>query len=206
MSISSGDVLRLTLQFNSPLSDLQYVVTHYLATQGSGGDEATILDDVATYLEAAWETNDGSFADTFSSEQAALFRYDFSNHRFDGLGTLPLSAFVGSQISQDMPQGNAGLGKLYTAVARRQGRKYFGGLTENEYTNGTLTGGAVTAISDILDALGDIIVSDGITLAPGVFSVDDESPLYETFEPFIDSYAVETIGSYQRRRKQGVGI
>lgn len=205
-TIDSGDVIRIAIEYNLADNTQGYGVHHYQATAGTGGSPATILNDIATYIEAVYELNDHVFVTETSSEEAQLFKYDFTNHRWDGLVNQALSAFIGDDALAHNPNGLAGLGKLFTDVARRQGRKYFFGMSEAQVTDGNLVAGAITAYGDILDDLGDIIVSSGITLKPGVFNTDAASVLYETFELFNDTYAVETIVSYQRRRKPGVGI
>lgn len=206
MALDSGDVIRIAMQFVQDSDDLAFLVRHYVATQGTGADEATVLDDIATYIEAVYELNDNVFASTITSEEATLYNYDFANHRFDGIVSQALTGFIGADVNSPLPGGNAALGKLFTTVARRQSRVYFFGQTEGAYANRLIGAGYATSYLDILDDLGDILVSDGVTFKPCTFNLDAASPLYETTALLSDSYALETIGSYQRGRKQGVGI
>ncbi len=204
--IDATDVLRLVISAAMPDSVVAQLVIHYLATAGSGGDEATILTALAANIEAALTDMQAMISTGVSTTEADLLKYDPVLHQFDGIENEALSGFTGGDVGHMLPHGDALLLKFYTTFPRRQGRKYIYGLGEANQQGGTWSAALLVAAALASADFMDTIVSDGITLVPGTFNVTPASDYYETFEAFVNAGGINSFCDYQRRRRPGVGI
>lgn len=206
MAIGINDILRLALYLEIPNGVTGNLVHHYLATAGSGGDAETILGALSTNIEIGLNNMAAYMADGYGTFGAVLWKWDTILKQWDGVGSESTSDWNPVTGGDAMPQTTALQLDFFTNVPRRQGRKYIPGMTEAAQADGTIVAGLVTAATLCALDFVDSVISDGITLVPGVFNTDVESDYYETFEDFNGSIGIETFVSTQRRRKPGVGI
>lgn len=206
MTIDLNDILRIVLHFIMPDSVVAQLVWHYLVTNGTGGDPATILTAIEGGLNVAFNFIEEDMSNQVESTEIDLLKWDTVNNRFDGIVSSAAVGVTGTNLNEMLPHGDAALVKLFTEVGRRQGRKFIPGYTEEAQDEGSLLGVAVTRLISFAGAFNNDVVSGGITLSPGNFNVEPASPLFETFAEWSNTSSISTIVAYQRRRKAGVGI
>jgi hypothetical protein len=106
-----------------------------------------------------------------------------------------------SNTSELLPLQTAPYMVARTARPRSRGRKWLPPFGEDQATSGVLLAGALTAIGNALVYyLGDIVITGGNTMTPGV-----PSTVTGTFLPFTTGLYGAIVGT-QRRRRQGFGI
>jgi len=113
-----------------------------------------------------------------------------------------LVGLAGSLITDAVSGGVAGLVSASLVGGGRSGRKFIGGLSEDVVQNGNVVGAGITALIDFgLAWITGFTSTNGYIFYTQIFRVATEA-----FIPMGVTFAVDTIASYQRRRKPGVGI
>lgn len=202
-TISNGDLLKIvvTMAFGD-----SHVVQNVFAAIISGGggpwDVIDVLDDLDVYLTAVYDNITSIIDDGLDGTDIDAFVYDPIDDDFDDIGNEPWG-WTPTSNGAEMPRGVAALVVAPTTDPDVQGKKYIGGLTEELFTGGVLTGAALTAIinwaTDWIDPFTGSV--SGATYTPGVWST-----ILKDVIPFRDSFSTNAIAAYQRRRKRGVGI
>lgn len=206
MTIAVGDILKFVAKGTMASGNEWNWVWHQLVTLGTTETDLTVLTALRDHLDIACLGLDAAISNTIDSTEVELFVWDPVLNRFDGTAQLDWTTYDGQEASEVLPNQMAGLSKFFTAVGRRQGRKYIAGVTEIGNAANALTGlviGLMAAWNAVLD---DPLVAGAVTVAPGTFNTDLLSPLFETFALFSGVTAVDTNPSTQRRRKPNVGI
>lgn len=206
MAIGSGDVLRYALALILNDEVVGNLVFHYLASAGAGGDPETIRVGLGGNITSALQQLVAEVSSVVDSVSSTLWKWNTSLHRWDGVAAGGETRHGGTAAGEVLPNQNAAQIDFFTAVPRRQGRKYIAGFVEDTQAGGDLTGTAIGHLVACAALLDNQVISSGIDLDPGVYSTEPTSPYYETFEVFTGSTSVETYMSTQRRRKPGVGI
>lgn len=205
-TLSVDDVLRVVAEWAIPDGTVAQLVYHFIQTAGGPISSAQFLTAVVTALELAWDNIEDIIADEVLGGTIGIALYDFINHQFDGLESSPLVDVDGANITEMLPHGAAGLVKIFTAAARRQGRKYVHGLTEASNDAGTLIPTTVTDLALFAADLDDDVAAGGATFRYCTFNVDPLSALYETASIASGTVQAEAVVAYQRRRRPGTGI
>ena len=118
-------------------------------------------------------------------------------------GAVPFSSpLVGEATGDPLPPGVAMLGYFNTGQAHRQLRKYLPGGTEAQVTASGLFGTSTTAIFASTVSL----FLDPYSASNGLWRYGHALPGIGASWVTPVSMSVNTIPSYQRRRRQGVGI
>lgn len=206
MSVGQDDVIRVVAEWDVPDGTIAQLVYHFLGVTAVTASDAAIVTAAIAHLEAAWPQVDQEISDLVLGSTLEVFKWDFTNNRFDGIGSGVLTGADGIDTDEMLPHGAAGLGKIFTEAARRQARKYIPGLTEGSQVDGTISAAALSAIALFLADLDDDLLAAGLTLEFGTFNTDPTSSLFETFSSASGTVQAEAAFAYQRRRRPGTGI
>lgn len=128
--------------------------------------------------------------------------YDPVDDDYDEVGSEALT-FTPVNATHALPHGVAGLVNCKTTDPDVNGKKYFGGLAEDQHDDGVwssafltlLTAAAAEWVTPFVGAV------TGADFTPGVWS-----PTRSIFYAMSGTVILPAIAAYQRRRKQGVGI
>ena len=202
-SIQEGDILRLVVSLVFPDSVIMQNVFHLVITAINGtGDDDEIGVDLRQYTEALYDEIAGNISQDIDTDEIKVYVYDPGDEDFDEVVTKnwTLTPTGGTDF---LPHGVAGLVLLRTLDPDVNGKKYFGGLSEDSQTAGewgsgalaNLASAAVETVSIYTDA------TSGNVYAPGVWS-----PTRVNFFAYSGTVVANTAPAYQRRRKPGVGI
>jgi hypothetical protein len=126
--------------------------------------------------------------------------YNATTETFLGeVGYVTLSA--GTVGSDALPNGVAGLVTMPTSQAKTRGRKFYAGLSESGLSEGVFFGLTLSGLVSIGARIIEEFEGDtsGQVYRAGVLN---QLGLFRDFTAFT----VINIPSYQRRRKQGVGV
>jgi hypothetical protein len=171
---------------------------------GSGGPYADqdVADDMLDWMDNIYTNLTGAMSQDLSNRLCTTYLYDAVGLDWDEVGSA-VSAMDHTGTAEYLPPGVAALILASTEDPDVQGRKYFGGFTEDQITDGFWAGPLLTSL---LATAADWIVpfigaASGASFFPGVWSVKNL-----LLEPLVDSFVVNGIANYQRRRRPGVGI
>lgn len=205
MSVDAGDILRTILTWVGPGSNTIQNVWHYRVDTGTGLDVALIQAEINTNYTIAFANIDNNVGIGFVGSEWTLQQWDFVNNRWDGIGVIPATGIVGLSVTPVGPQGIAGLGRVITAVARRQGRTFLAGIDELSVAGDDLTTSTEAALAAFMAQFDAPLTIVGGTLSWGTFNTEPLSPLFELFSVASQVVIANTLVGYQRRRKPGVG-
>lgn len=205
-TININDVIQVIQTWDTPLASVAQNVWHLKQVSGAGSDSADIAAAVLTQQQTAFPSVEDFINDEFNVNQYELRKYDFTNHRFDGVEVLAATNVGGVHTGDYEPHGVAALGRITTAVARRQGRTFVPGMSETAVLDGVLAvamEAAFLAYLALFDT--DISVTGGL-LSWCTFNVDPLSPIYETASLTAQAVLANSLPSYIGKRKPGVGL
>lgn len=206
MTIDVGDVVRVVAEWDGPGGMLAQMVYHLKGKTGTAETPAVVAAAALTAMELAWTFIDNDLDNQIIGTVQELLQWDFTLNRWDGIDTRPYAALAGLTVGEIQAHGVAGLVKIFTVAARRQGRKYVPGYAENNISDGVIAPGALTNLALFASSLDNDVVAGALTLAFGTFNTEPTSPLFETFSEASQSVQAEGVVAYQRRRKPGTGI
>lgn len=206
MAIDVGDVVRLVAEWDGPGGMLAQVVYHLRGKSGTPESAAVVGAAALAVHQLAWLNIDNQLDSELIATVQEMLQWDFALNRWDGVDTRPFTALDGLTIGELSAHGAAGLVKIFTGAARRQGRKYIPGILETSVGNGLLNGVLLTNLALYAAVLDDDITAGALTLEMGTFNTSSVSPLFETFSPASGTVQAEAVYAYQRRRKPGTGI
>ena len=203
MAISNGDILRVVASLVFPDDVIMQNVFHLVATTIVGdGDEADITDDLEEYINDIYNEFEDQMHNDIAGDEIKVYEYDTVHDDWDEIGTgvVNLNPTGGTNY---MPHGTAFQQNFFTLDPDVQGRKYWGGFTEQVFSDGDwgaslLAAGVDTAANVINTHVG---TATGSTFQPVVWS-----PTQGDAKVYSGVVASNAIVSYQRRRKPGVGI
>ena len=204
--INVGDVVQIIQTWDTPLVSVAQNVWHLVMASGAGADTDDILAAVLTQQQIAWALVDDNMSNQFEAVLLEARVWDFVNNRFDGVGSLAMTAMVGLSAVDYLPHQNAALGRIITDTARRQGRTFIPGMVDNDVIGGVLTAGfegTFAAYLAVFDT--DISVAGGL-LNWCTFNVDPLSPLFETTAVAVQTVIANSLPSTLGKRKPGVGL
>lgn len=201
-----GDIVEVVMTYDTPLASLAQNVWHYKMVSGAGADSADILDAIETKVDTGWLHIEDDISDEFEAVLLELRKYDFTLHRFDGVGTLALVGLAGLSVNDYEPHGVAALGRIITDTARRQGRTFVPGMDQLAVLDGVLASLFEAAFALYLDDFTQDITPTGGVLSWCTFNVEPTSPVYETAALAIGTVIANSLPSYLGKRKPGVGL
>lgn len=205
-TIEDGDIVQIIQTWDAPLASVAQNVWHLQMISGAGAESSDILAAVLTQQQVAYAAVEAFFSNTFEAVLLEARKWDFTLHRFDGVGSLAMTGVIGTGSTDYEPHGVAALGRLLTENARRQSRTFLPGLLDNSIVQGVLTAtveSAVTLYLQLHDT--DISVTGGL-LQRCTFNTEPLSPLYETASLGTQVVVANSLPSYLGKRKPGVGL
>lgn len=198
MPVNPLDVLRITAKFSQASQQIRnvYDVIHGGLTQQTDAD---VWNGVLLWLELAY-----TFVQPGQTSQFSYDTIDIVNVT-QGLPIIEVAwpnLSAGGDVNNDpLPLQIAAVCRFPTNYLRSQGRKFVGGLTENQTQgNGVLIPTTVTAHASYAAR-----IAAGFTVNGDLFVAGADNPSKARFAAFTASIVNDVVGT-QRRRKQGVGI
>lgn len=201
-----GDVLEIIQTWDAPLASVAQNVWHLEMIFGSSVDSDGVLAAVLTQQQVAFAQIAAHIGDEYSIVLIEARQWDFNLDRFDGVGQIVGTGMVGTSIVDYEPHGVAGLGRIFTATPRRQGRTFVPGFDENSIGNGVLTPTVEANLALYLATFDTLIGAGGGSFAWCTFNVEPASPLFESTSQAAGVVAVNSLPSYLSKRKPGVGL
>lgn len=203
MSVADNDILRIVASLLWTDSNVNQNVFNAIVTGGGGPyADQDIVDDAEAWLDNMYANLTTLCSDEIDGNEVLVYKYDSGDDDWDEVGS---QAWIWdpSGTGDQMPRGVAGLVRLWTEDPDVQGKKYIGGMTEGNCTDGLWITSAVTAL---LAFAADWYApftggTSGATWTPGIWSVKNL-----LIKLAVDHIATSTIPAYQRRRKRNVGI
>lgn len=198
MSVDPSDVLRVVTEWT-----WQNVVkmqnSYHLRYDGTGTiSDSACLGDCREYAELLALQIYTRISDEVSFDLVKV--YNVTQDRPVGETAYVLYT-GGTDVADDLPPGNAALALGSTGVKRVMGKKYVGGLSEVQQTNGTWTAAFLTALANYAAKwVADFTAASLNPYKPGLWS---KAPML--FRTFVEAVTSD-IPAYQRRRRQGRGI
>lgn len=200
MTVSPGDLLRVTIEYTAPNASVANNVFHYVVSGSSDSDDA-VLDAVENWIDLDW----GPRWNAIAANDAELTNFDLSVMFTDGrvqrnVGgrDINLSGGGGTGVA---PAGACAFMTADTVKPKQTGRKYVPFIADSNITQGILD---VTTMADLtalfLEWFIVLTSTGGAVLTPGLLS-----RTLLAFEPFLASGSTTNIVAYQRRRKPNVG-
>lgn len=168
---------------------------------GAGDTDEEIGDEISGHFTSMYTNVEDRFDQMVLSEEVSCWKWDTALSRWDGMYSEPWLFIIGEVVGQQLPNGAAALVRLYTALPRRQGRKFISGISGSQYLD---AGWEALMLADMALFVADSVVSIATangTLQPGLFNTVTES-----YIPFKGAGAINVFCGYQRRRRPGVGI
>lgn len=205
-TLNIGDVLEVVQTWDTPLASVAQNVWHLEMVSGAGADSDDVLPAVLTQQQVAFAVIDNSLNNQFEVVLLELRLWDFTLHRYDGIGAIAATAMVGLSAIDYEPHGVAALGRILTEFSRRQGRTFLPGLSENAIDEGILTVGVEAAFAGYLAAFDTDIGVTGGNFSWCTFNTEPLSPVFETTSVAIQTVIANALPSYLGKRKPGVGL
>lgn len=203
MTVAVGDILRIVMNFTWDGGSIQQNV-YNCKIGGSGGpfDAQDVCDDMADWMDNLYDNVKASMSQDLTSGLATVYVWDPVDGDWDELGSGN-PAFSCSSVGDVLPYGIAAMIRANSTDPDVQGRKYLGGFTEDQQSDGSWGASPLTYFLAFgADWVAQFVGStSGATFDPGVWSASSS-----TFYAFIANYIVNAIANYQRRRRPGVGI
>jgi hypothetical protein len=176
--------------------DIENVFYLRVLTPGTDSD-ADVLSGAAAWLDEAY-----TFIQNRISNQVSFVDV----RGFNITANAPIAPvawpvlLAGSSAASAMATGVAACITFYTLVSRVRGRKFIGGLTENEFDNALLVTSFVAALTNFAITIlaGPDVLAGGTTLEWGIRRKNG------TFL-VVPRFVISAIPAYQRRRRLGAG-
>jgi hypothetical protein len=193
-----GDVIRVVAQL---LSDAEITIQNVFYLKiGSAGpiDDADLIDDMGEYLEDVYDGLVGYLHTTTTFDLYKMTNVTDDSDK--GAHSWPVLT-AGSNGSERYAPGVCGLIRARTGTPGREGRKFFGPLTEGILSNGLIASTPLAALAAAgVSAYAQFTSSNGYVYQPIVYDrVLD-----------VGRTPTETVATanpaYQRRRRRGRGV
>ena len=203
MAIVDGEILRVVASLLWTDGNINQNVYNCIVSGGSPPfDEQDVLDDMEDWLDNMYANVTIATSDEVDGNEVIVYKYDTVGDDWDEVGSNAWTWNPSSDIDQ-LPRGVAALIRLWTTDPDVQGKKYIGGRTEGNVTDGLFTGSHLTTLlafaADWYTPFAG--AASGATFTPGIWSVANT-----LFLAGVDHIAANAIPAYQRRRKRNVGI
>ncbi len=201
MTVTTGDIVRATVNLILPGPNIAQNVYHYLAGAGVAESETNVINTLSFLINSTYVNIDSLLANTITPGEIAFAVSNDNGATYSDIGTGAFTTFAPSSVNDMLPHGAAAVCRFAGVGTGRQGRKFISGITEAHQDESTLTAGAVTGL--VFFALA---VTSNATVAGGQLLAGWQRSNPLGFIQYSGSVFVNTVMGYQRRRKPGVGI
>lgn len=200
MTITNGDVIKMTLEYLYPGAGVAMNVFHY-AYLGADLTDSVAVAALVDWVETEWAPTWVDIASTTATLANAVFEVvNVDGDILVNLGTEILD-IDGTVAGEVMPAAVSAYIAANTATPGVRGSKYVPGISETMADNGVFNATALAQIAFLLlDYLDTVNVSAGNNFFPVV-----RSTKLAGFPRLLTAGTLNTLPAYQRRRKQGVG-
>lgn len=200
MTISFGDDLRAVIHLDhAGLSGMQNVL-HYEAGAGVSDSEANVVAAITSQVLTILANVATLTANNVLGVEVVCSKRNTGTGKWEAFGIGDISGWSGSSAAEYLPHGAAGLIRYFTSGVGNQARHFVGGFTEDSNNDGVVTGPLLTALGNYAaDVVANIAVAGGNLGATWWSDVDVVARDRDS------GYVVNTVWSYQRRRRPGVG-
>lgn len=199
--MSVNDRFRVTVDWDSPATDIAQSVWHY--NQNAGAEDH--LDEFATALEAmlalAWAEIEDSIDDSVGLIAYSIAKYDSSTQTFDTVYQDTLTGLYGVATGDMLPHQDNGLVKFFTDIGQSIGKKYIMGLVEGLVTNSVIGAATVTALALFAAEFDATLSGANGSWRPGNFAAATN-----IFRPWSGTVEANALISSQDRRRPGFGL
>ncbi len=205
MTISDGDVLRASARWSGPNAQDIVNVWYFQADFTTTDTDEDVFDAVDTFITRVFLPFDDDLSTDMTPVDLKVDIVDFVGGKWvvtHNVGFGPWGAGITTtEASDNLPPGAAAVGFLYTALGKHQGRKFFGGFTED----GSSGSGSVdsTMQTRILLGLAQLLIDEIVQAGNNLVSVVPDTVFGIPRE--VLAVALNATWGYQRRRRQGVG-
>lgn len=176
----------------------QTVLNVWHAVSTDAGDDDDAMDEMAAKLDDLYSIVNGEM-DASLSYVGINFK-NITENVVMGTRTWPSLSTGGYASIDALPLGVAACISFPTGIPGVRGRKFLPAYTEGSLVEALWNAATVDSLEDFaVDAVAGWLGST--IVGPWVFGVVDK---VGAFQPY-DSYIVNNVPAYQRRRKQGVG-
>jgi len=152
MAVAIGDVLRVAaIQKFNAIDDVVNVLHFGVTAVPTPNDDATLLSDLASRVGSAWVMMQSQLVNNLEPDNLTVF--NVTQDAPVGITSWGGGYTGGTSVGEAIPLFSAALVLLSTAVKRKQGRIYIGGLSEAANNDGELPAGTQTDIAQCVDAL-----------------------------------------------------
>jgi hypothetical protein len=199
MTVEVDDVLKVNAKMTMAGALAVQNVFHYVVYTGGPIADSDCVADMAEQLDVMYDTIDDLLSDLLTFDTVSV--YNLTQDYAFGEDAWPTLSAGGNSYAA-ATSGVAALVTGYTAVKRRLGRTFIGGLSFNDlldYANVGATFLAALTQFAILRFMGFTGGTSGAGYLPVVGSVG------KGFSQ-IREVAIRSLACYQRRRKPGVGL
>jgi len=204
--IMVGDVVQVVQTWDTPLESVAQNVWHLIMESGAGADPDDLATAVLQNQQAGFGGVEDYLSDEFEVVLIELRQWDFTLHRFDGIATIAATQMIGQSVADYEPHGVAGLGRIVTENARRQGGTFIPGITDDNVVDGVLSVAAEAGLLAYLGTFDTDIAPTGGFFSWCTFNVDPLSPVYETESKAAGTVIANSLPSYLSKRKPGTGL
>jgi hypothetical protein len=201
MAVTAGDIVRVTVNSILPGPNTAQNIHYYLAGSGYNETEANTVNTVGAQADAAYALLNSIISNAVNPGGVDVAVSTDGGSTFNAIGTYVPSTYSPAAATQMLPHGAAAIVRFQTDGLGEQGRKFIGGIVEGNQTESNLDAGAIAALINFGNSLNNLLVTGTGTLMPGWYSVVNTA-----FRPYSNTYVVNAVIGYQRRRKPGVGI
>lgn len=205
MTVSNGDVIRVSARQELEDGQDHVSVFHYIADFQSDQTDQTVVDAVMEEIDNAFGALNGYISNTTSKVDMKFDKVEFIGGVLEQVYNLGTYLWTGATYTpagsgETLPPGVAALCKFTTVLGRVYGRKFLGGLIEGAQNGGTLVAGCLTALASFgATILTDVVIDASNSLAAGVMSSKVSG-----YVGFQEADASDNV-AYQRRRRVGTG-
>lgn len=203
MSVAENSILRVVQQLTWSDGNIMQNVFNMTVSGGTPPyDDQEVANDAADWMDEIYDGLAAAMSDELNTGEATVYKYDPVGDDWDEVAS-DVPTFTPVAGGEYLPTGVAAMIRANSTDPDVQGRKFFGGFTEDVQLDGGWTGTFIALL--ILAALDWITpfvgASTGADFVPGVWS-----PTQTAFKAFVEHSIVNGIANYQRRRRPGVGI
>ena len=203
MSITAGDILKIVSILSWLDGDIMQNVFSAVVT-GAGGpwDDQDIVEDATDWMDTVFATMGSLISDEVDGSEVVTYVYDPIDDDYDEVGSEAWT-FNPIETTDQLPRAVALLINCKTSDPDVSGKKYIGGMCEDNAVDGLFDATAIAAAANwaaewVTPFVGAV---SGADWAPGVWS-----PTETNFFLMTGTVVIPTIPAYQRRRKNNVGI
>lgn len=203
MAIAVNDILKVVAVLAFTDGNIMQNVFNALVVSGAGPfDDDDVVNDCEDWLDAMYANLTARMTNTVDGSEVRVYKWDTVGLDWDEVGSSTW-VFNPTGATTSTARGISGLINAKTTNPDVSGKKYLGGLTQNDLLAALLSAGYVTQLALFaIDWYTNFVgAASGATFGPGIWSPTDEV-LYD----MTGDVLLPVIPAYQRRRKQGVGI